>query len=128
MMNPPPTAPSIADAMTQTFQQLPRPPKHKVEKSNSDGLIALSLLFLFALFPRLWILGFWIFGRQLGNAFDGWIVPALGFLFLPWTTLLYAWMWAIGSDGLHGWEWLPVGFSLLIDVWFWVAGPRSLRD
>ena len=119
-------AATMGCTMSESFTPLPQ---HKSSGADSGSHFVLwAVLLGVAFWPRLWILGFWIFGRQLGNAFDGWIVPALGFLFLPWTTLLYAWMWAIGSDGLHGWEWLPVGFSLLIDVWFWVAGPRSLRD
>ena len=55
-------------------------------------------------------------------------MPALGFLLLPWTTLLYAWMWAISSDGVNGWEWTFVAIAFLIDLWFWVAGRRSLKS
>jgi len=127
MMNPPPTAPSIADAMTQTFQQLPRPPKHLEEKKNTDGLIALTLLFVFALFPRMWILGFWIFGGQLGDAYSSWIIPAVGFFLAPWTTLLYAWMWAISSNAVTGWEWLPVAIGALLDLWFLAILARLTR-
>ena len=79
--------------------------------------------------PRAAILVWWLVDQALwARAFDTFIWPLLGFLFLPWTTLLYAWMWAIGSDGLHGWEWLLVGFGFLIDIWFWVAGRQSLRS
>jgi hypothetical protein len=112
--------------MSHSFPPLPQHQSRGTE--SGKHLVLWSILLGVAFWPRLWILGFWIFGRQLGDAFDGWIVPALGFLFLPWTTLLYAWMWAIGSNGLHGWEWFPVGVSFLIDVWFWVAGRASLRD
>jgi hypothetical protein len=80
-----------------------------------------------AIFPRVWIIAFWIFGRAIGDAFSGWIVPLLGFIFVPWTTVLYAWMWAIGSDGVHGWEWIIVAIGLLSDLFFWVAGRASLR-
>jgi hypothetical protein len=118
-------AATIRCIMSESFTPLPQ---HKSNAGSGSHFVLWSVLLGVAFWPRLWILGFWIFGRQLGNAFDGWIVPTLGFLFLPWTTLLFAWMWAIGSDGLHGWEWVPVGFSFLIDVWFWVAGSRSLRS
>src|ERR1700754_3584110 len=80
-----------------------------------------------AFWPRLWILGFWIFDRQIGEAFSAWIVPALGFVFAPWTTLLYAWMWSIGSGGVHGWEWIFVGIGILSDLFFWIAGRAPLR-
>jgi hypothetical protein len=77
--------------------------------------------------PRLWILGFWIFDRQISGAFDGWIVPALGFVLAPWTTLLYAWMWSINSAGVTGWEWIFVGVGIVSDLFFWIAGRASLR-
>jgi hypothetical protein len=85
------------------------------------------LLFGFALVPRLRITGFWIFGGQLGAAFGSWIVPAAGFVVAPWTTLLYARMWAIGSDAVHGWEWLPIAFGALLDVRFLAVARRLLR-
>src|SRR3954452_14255072 len=100
--------------MTHTFTPLPQ---HKRPSAPGLGTFILwTLLIGVALVPRVWIIGFWIFGRQIGDAFDGWIVPTLGFCFLPWTTLLYAWMWAIGSDGVFGWEWLFVGVGLLSDL------------
>ena len=48
--------------------------------------------------------------------------------FLPWTTLLYAWMWAVSSDGVAGWKWALVAVAFLLDMWFWVAGRRSLKS
>jgi hypothetical protein len=54
-------------------------------------------------------------------------VPAIGFVILPWTTLLYAWMWAIDSDGVHGWEWIAVAAGFIVDVAFWIFGRASLR-
>ena len=115
--------------MTQTFGQLPRrnPPRAKEAPADSGALILALLMFTFSCIPRLWIIGFWIFSDTLGHAFGSWVVPFLGFLLLPWTTLLYAWMWAIGSDAVHGWEWLPVAVGLLLDLWFLGAMQRLFR-
>lgn len=66
--------------------------------------------------PRVCILAFWFFGSQIGRAFDGWVVPALGFLLLPWTTFAYAMMWGVSSDGVFGVEWLFVAVALLVDL------------
>lgn len=94
----------------------------------STGRVVLwTVLFNVAFWPRLWIVAFWIFGEQIGDAFSGWIVPALGFVFLPWTTLLYAWMWAIGSSAVSGWEWIIVAIGLFSDLFFWIVGRSSLR-
>jgi len=111
--------------MTHSFTPTPQPRREPVQESH---WVLWSVLAGVAFWPRLWILAFWIFGRQIGDAFDGWIVPALGFLLLPWTTLLYAWMWAVTSDGVTGWEWSLVSVAFLLDIWFWVAGRRSLKS
>jgi hypothetical protein len=118
------TAASMCSLMAQSFTPLPQ---HESAESGTSHIVLWTILLGVAFWPRLWILGFWIFGRQLGDAFDGWIVPTLGFFVLPWTTLLYAWMWAISSNQVAGWEWLFVGFAFLVDIWFWVAARRSLR-
>jgi hypothetical protein len=109
---------------SQSFTPLPQ---HKSEDPGTSRVVLWVVLLGVAFWPRLWILGFWIFGRQLGDAFSGWIVPALGFVFLPWTTLLYAFMWSVSSDGVNGWEWSLVVLAFIVDVWFWVAARRSLR-
>ena len=123
-----PIGTTIRRAMTQVLKPLPRhnPPQPKGPPAGQ--LIAVFLLIVFSLFPRAWILGFWIFGSELGNAFSSWIIPAAGFVVLPWTTVLYAWMWAISSDGVNGWEWLPVAVAFLLDLTFWAAAARLFRE
>jgi hypothetical protein len=102
-------------------------PQHEHADPGTSRVVLWVVLLGAAFWPRLWIIGFWIFSRELGDAFSGWIVPALGFVFLPWTTLIYATMWSIGSDSVNGWEWGAVAVALAIDIWFWVAARRSLR-
>jgi hypothetical protein len=104
---------------------LPRrnPPK-VTKRSMSDRIVAGIVFFGLGFFARLWLVGLWIFSDLLGDAFEGWVIPVLGFFLLPWTTLTYAFMWAIGSDKASGWEWIPVGIALLVDLVFW-AWSRS---
>ena len=52
-----------------------------------------ALLFVF-LGPRFAVLMIWIFGDRVELAFDGWLLPLAGLLFLPWTTLMYLLMWS----------------------------------
>jgi hypothetical protein len=102
--------------------------KHPVKKETRDAPLVLWVFLAgVAFWPRLWILLFWIFDRQIGDAFRGFLVPLIGFFILPWTTLLYAWAWSIDSSGVHGWEWILVAIGLLSDLFFWVAGRQSLR-
>lgn len=112
--------------MTQSFRQLPRVQRAPAQP-REGSLLAFGLLTTYAMFPRLWILGFWIFSGMLGDAYAHWAVPAIGFLVAPWTTLLYAWMWAIGSSSVNGWEWLPVAIGMLLDVSLLWAFARLFR-
>ena len=48
------------------------------------------LLILFLAFPRLALVLLFFFTTYLQRAYHDWVVPLLGFIFLPLTTLLYA--------------------------------------
>jgi hypothetical protein len=114
--------------MTQVLKPLPRHNPRRPTGPPAGQIVAVFLLLTFSLFPRAWILAFWIFGSELGDAYSSWIIPAAGFVVLPWTTVLYAWMWAISSDGVNGWEWLPVAVAFVVDLAFWSATARLFRD
>ncbi len=43
-------------------------------------------------FPRIALAALFLFSNYLERAYHGLIVPLLGFLFLPLTTLAYAWL------------------------------------
>ena len=50
------------------------------------------LLILFAAFPRIALVLLFVFSNYLQRAYHNFIVPLIGFIFLPLTTLAYAWM------------------------------------
>ena len=50
------------------------------------------LLILVLAFPRIVLAILFFFSNYLDRAYHGVILPLLGFLFLPLTTLAYAWM------------------------------------
>ncbi len=75
-------------------------------------------ILVFALLsPRLAIIATWIFTGVLGRAYEGWLLPVIGFFLLPWTTLAYAWM-ADNGPGVEvtGFEWFLVIVAFLIDL------------
>ncbi len=75
-----------------------------------------SLMF----WPRLFIVGYAIFGRQIwDHAYDSWLVIIIGFFVLPWTTVCYAVMWGATSSSVNGWEWIVVAFGFLVDLFTW---------
>jgi hypothetical protein len=74
---------------------------------------------LFAVFagfaPRLALLFLLFFTNIFQQAFDGWFVPLLGIIFLPFTTLMYVFAAApLGSANL--WGWFCVFLGLLMDL------------
>jgi hypothetical protein len=82
---------------------------------------------LFALIgPRVALFFTWIFSNTLSHAYDSWIVPLLGFLLLPWTTLTYAWMWEWGHSGVTGFEWFFVILAFVVDLGAYTRG-RSVN-
>ena len=50
------------------------------------------ILLILLLFPRVALVLMWIYSTYLQRAFHGGLVlPVLGFIFLPLTTIVYAW-------------------------------------
>lgn len=86
------------------------------------------LIALFALIsPRLALFFILLFSNMIDRAFDGWIVPILGFFLLPWTTLAYVVMWDVGTREVSGFEWFIVGLAFLVDLGSYFGGKRA-RD
>jgi hypothetical protein len=65
--------------------------------------------------PRFALAFWWIFGSKVDVAFDSWIWPLLGLIFLPWTTLAYVIAWQPG--GINGnWDILLIVIGVALDV------------
>ena len=62
---------------------------------------------------------------MVNAAFDTWLFPLLGIIFLPFATLIYVVLYTPGV-GLTGWEWFWVVFAALLDVGF--SASRALLD
>lgn len=74
------------------------------------------LVVLLAVFsPRLALFFIWIFSDLTSRAFTSFVVGFLGFLFLPWTTLMYVLVYQ-PVVGVRGFGWLLVIFGFLIDL------------
>ena len=71
---------------------------------------------LVALFARLALLVVWLSTTLVNRAFHGgWLLPLLGLLFLPITTLTYVLVYSI-SGSVTGWGWLWVVLAFLLDL------------
>ena len=70
--------------------------------------------------PRIVIIFWWLFEPlRWSAAFDTFLLPFLGFLFLPWTTLMYV---LVAPGGLDGLDWLWIGLAVAADLASYGAG------
>ena len=83
-----------------------------MRNSNSGCLAAFT-----SFFSRMVLLMYWISRPVQWNvAFSGsWLLPCLGFLFLPFTTLVYVWL-VQGVGGIQGLDWLWLGLAVFCDI------------
>jgi hypothetical protein len=74
--------------------------------------------------PRAALVLLWLFTNYLARAFDGFLLPLLGFLFLPWTTIAYA----IAQNelgGMSGLGMIVVALGFLVDIGVVGGGARQ---
>jgi len=82
-----------------------------------------TLLFLG---PRAAILIWWLVQPlRWTTAFSSWIVGFLGFIFLPWTTLMYV---LVFPGGIIGFDWIWLGLGLLADISSYAGGAWRRKD
>jgi hypothetical protein len=72
----------------------------------------LSVLFLLG--PRAAIFFWWLADPyRWSHAFNTFAIPLLGFIFLPWTTLMYV---LVAPHGIVGADWFFLAIALLADI------------
>jgi hypothetical protein len=77
-------------------------------------------------FPRVALVLLWLFSNYLDRAYHGLLIPLLGFIFLPITTIAYAWM--INSHlPLQGVNLVILIVAVLLDVGSHSGGARYYR-
>ena len=71
--------------------------------------------------PRLAILVWYLISPVYVNAsFGSFILPCLGFVFLPWTTLMFIAVYPGGVTGFF--EWLLIGLGVFADIASYAGG------
>lgn len=86
----------------------------------------LAVFFVLAM-PRFVMVMLWLFGDYLSRAYDGFVVPLLGFFFMPTTTLAYA-VAENEVGGLRRWGLIVVVIAVLIDVGIWGGGRGAFKN
>ena len=81
---------------------------------------------LLLLGPRAAIIVWWLFDPvRWQNTFNSFFWSLLGFLFLPWSTLMYV---LVAPGGVNGWDFFWLGLSLLADISSYLGGAYGNRD
>ena len=75
--------------------------------------------------PRFALFFWWLVDtRHVNDAFGNFLVAILGFLFLPWTTL----MWVIVyPGGISFWNWIFLGIAFFVDMGTYFGGGRESK-
>ena len=86
---------------------------------------------LFAIFaalsPRFALFLLWIFTDSVNRAFNGIIIPILGFIFLPFTTIIYVLVYS-PTQGLSFWDWVLLGLALMLDLGSYAGSAYTNKD
>jgi hypothetical protein len=77
-------------------------------------LLGCLLAFGLAVAPRAFLILAWIFSDRWTVVWQGdFIVPLLGIVFLPYTTVMYMLAWT--PTGIQGWDWMWIILGLFLD-------------
>lgn len=79
-------------------------------------------------FPRLTLVLIWLFSDIIGRAFSGeWVLPLLGILLLPYTTLAYVLVFWFTNQPVAGFGWAFVVLGLFFDLGSYAAAGQNRR-
>lgn len=80
-----------------------------------------------AISPRLGVFVLWAFTDRMSIAFDSFWWALIGFVFLPWTTLAWALVYA-PVRGVTGFGWVIVVFAFIVDISTHVGSATARRE
>jgi len=81
---------------------------------------------LFLLGPRAAILVWWLLNPLRWQlTFSTFIWPLLGFIFVPWTTLMYV---LVAPGGIVLFDWVLLALAVLADIGMYAGGGYGNRD
>ena len=73
-------------------------------------------------FPRMALLLMWIFTSYVDRAFTGILLPLVGLIFLPFTTIMFCLVYSPAAGGVVGANWIWVFLGLLLDIMSYTSG------
>jgi hypothetical protein len=96
------------------------------QKENGGESMCCFFTALVFLGPRAGILVWWLInpGRWAAT-FSNFIWPLLGFIFVPWTTLMYV---LVAPGGIVLFDWILLALAVVADIAMWAGGGIGNRD
>lgn len=90
-------------------------------------ILGCLLIFGLAVAPRAFLILAWIFSDRWPIVWHGdFLVPLLGILFVPYTTVMYMLVWS--PTGIHGWDWLWILMGLFLDFSQYAQSAAKRKD
>jgi hypothetical protein len=90
-------------------------------------LLGCLLAFGLAVAPRFFLVLAWLFSERWNIVWQGeWLLPLLGIIFLPFTTVMYMLTWTVG--GLQGWDWMWILLGLFLDITQWTQSAANRKN
>jgi len=95
-------------------------------RSNSGGGCLTALV---STFSRIILLCAWLARpAMMDHAFSTFIIPCLGFLFLPFTTLMYVFLVQGAGNTVQGLDWLWLFLAVVLDIASVAGAGAANRD
>jgi hypothetical protein len=90
-------------------------------------LLGCFLILGFAVAPRIMLILAWIFSERWPIVWGGdWLLPLLGIVFLPYTTIMYMLVWS--PTGINGWDWMWIILGFFLDVAHWAQSYQRRKE
>jgi hypothetical protein len=96
---------------------------------GGKNMIFFGCLFVFVLAfaPRLVLILAWIFSVRWDTVWSGqWLIPILGIVFAPYTTVMYMLSWN-SVTGISGWDWIWIALGVMLDIMKWSSTINSRK-
>jgi hypothetical protein len=85
------------------------------------------LVLLASTVPRVVLVFMWVFGNMVDRAFSGFVLPLVGIIVAPYTTLFYVLAWSpVGA--VSGWGYFTVCIGVLLDVGHWASAGLKAKQ
>ena len=83
------------------------------------------IVIAFAFAPRAALVFMWLFNDRISMAFEGILLPLVGFFLMPWTTLIYT---LVSPYGLNLFDVIFLVIAIGADLGAWGGGAKSRKS